>query len=361
MIDDASDSPAVSGSHHRITPQDRLALLMHDYLQSGYGKMGFGLLRYSEAEITAVVDRQNAGGDVQTLTGIPRQAAIVATVAEAATLGAELLVLGVATPGGFLPPDWWAEIKTGLAAGLSLVNGLHAPLAHDPELAPLVQPGRFIWDIRQEPEGLNNGTGAARLLPAKRVVTVGTDMAIGKMTAAIEMDRAARRRGLRSRFLASGQIGICIAGDGVPLDAVRVDFATGAVEALVMRYGHDHDILFIEGQGALLHPASTAWLPLLRGACPTHLILAHRAGQETLARVPWLRIPPLRDVLAVYEAVCSAGGAYPAAKVAGIALNCAGLDDTAARAAITQIAGETGLPVTDPIRFGADPLVDAIL
>lgn len=346
---------------YRITPQNRLALLMHGYLTSGYGKMGFGLIRYSEAQIVAVVDREHAGEDLVAITGIPRPAPIVATVAEAAALGADMLIPGVATAGGVLPQDFWEEMKTGLALGMSLVNGLHAPLAQNPELAPLVQPGRFIWDVRREPEGLQNGLAEARLLPAIRVLTVGTDMAIGKMTAAIEMDRAARRRGLRSKFLASGQIGMCISGDGVALDSVRVDFATGAVEALMLRYGHDHDILFLEGQGSILHPASTAWLALIRGGCPTHLILTHRAGQESIARASWAKIPPLREVAALYEAVCAAGGALPAAKVAGIALNCGHLDEHAARDAVARAADETGLPVTDAVRFGAEPLLDAIL
>ena len=340
--------------------ESRLALLMHDNLTDGYGKMGLGMLRYSEAEIVAVVDRKTAGQDVPTLTGIPRQVPIVASVAEAARLGAETLVLGVANPGGILPPDWWEEIKTGLAAGMSLVNGLHGPLASHPDLTPLLHPGRSIWDVRREPEGLTNGMGRAREVPAKRVLFVGTDMSIGKMTAAIELDRAARRRGLRSKFLASGQTGICIAGDGVPLDAVRVDFASGAVEELVLRYGYEYELLCIEGQGSLLHPASTAWLPLIRGSVPTHLILCHRAGQQTVGRVPWARIPPMREVAALYEAVCAAGGAFPRAKVVGISLITAALDDSSARNTLTALAAETGLPVTDVVRYGAEPLLDAM-
>jgi len=196
---------------------------MHDYLTSGYGKMGHGLLRYSEAEIVAVIDRSKAGQSVRALTGIPTDAPIVASVAEAANLGADTLILGVATPGGVFPADWWDEMETALKAGMSLVNGLHAPLALNPRLTAALQPGRTIWDVRTEPANLKNGTGAARQLAAKRVLTVGTDMAIGKMTACIELDRAARMRGVRSKFLASGQIGICIAGDGVALDAVRCD------------------------------------------------------------------------------------------------------------------------------------------
>ena len=334
---------------------------MHGYLSSPYGKMGHGLLRYSEAPVVAVIDRAAVGQSLRALTGIPSDAPIVGAVTEAAELGATVLIPGVATPGGVLPPEWWDEIQAGLRMGMSLVNGLHSPLADHPLLRAALQPGRFIWDVRQEPPGLENGTGAARLLAAKRVLTVGTDMAIGKMTASIELDRAARRRGLRSRFLASGQIGICIAGDGVALDAVRVDFASGAVEALVIRCGSDADILWIEGQGSILHPASTAWLPLIRGACPTHLILCHRAGQESIARQPWVKIPPLRDVAVLYEAVAAGSGALPAARVAGISLITAHLDDGAARRAIDQAASDTGLPVTDVVRYGPDPLLNALL
>jgi uncharacterized NAD-dependent epimerase/dehydratase family protein len=334
---------------------------MHDYITSGYGKMGHGLLRYSDAPIAAVIDRATAGQDVTALTGIPRAAPIVATVREAAALGADTLVLGVATPGGFLPEEWWDEMEAALSAGMSLVNGLHAPLAEHPRLIAALQPGRFIWDVRKEPEGLQNGTGAARTLTATRVLTVGTDMSIGKMTASIELDRAARRLGLRSKFLASGQIGICIAGDGVALDAVRVDFASGAVEQLVMRHGDGHDVLWIEGQGSILHPASTAWLPLMRGSCPNRLILCHRAGQQSIARQPWVQIPPLREVAALYEAVASSAGALPVATVAGIALITGHLDDAAARDAIAREQAATGLPVTDPVRFGAEPLLEAVL
>jgi uncharacterized NAD-dependent epimerase/dehydratase family protein len=344
-----------------LSPDARLALVMHENLAQGFGKMGFGMLRYSQQDIVAVLDRQTAGQDLVALTGIPRPTPIVATIAEAIALGADTLVLGVANPGGVLPSDWWAELKEGLAMGMSLVNGLHNPLAENPELKPLLQPGRFIWDVRREPEGLVNGTGRARETTAKRILCVGTDMSIGKMTAALELDRVARARGLRSKFLASGQTGICIAGDGVPLDAVRVDFASGAMEQLVLRYGFDHDLLFIEGQGSLLHPASTAWLPLVRGTVPTHLILCHRAGQEIVYRVPWARIPPLREVVASYEAVCTAGGTFPPARVVGIALITAHLNEAEARQALAETEAATGLPATDVVRFGSDALLDAVL
>jgi len=166
---------------------------------------------------------------------------------------------------------------------------------------------------------------------------------------------------VRSQFLATGQIGVAIAGEGIALDAVRLDFATGAVEQLVLRHGLGHELLWIEGQGSLLHPASTGTYTLMRGALPTHLILAHRAGQESIARAPWVRIPPLSDVIALHEAVARAAGALPPARVAGIALNTGRLSDADARAAVDQTAAETGLPVSDVLRFGAAPLVDSVL
>ena len=349
----------------QLTPQNRLALLLHGTTGRGEGKMAYGLLRYGVAPTACVIDRENAGGDLRALTGIPQAAGvpIVASVRDAMAFSPDTLVPAIAPAGGRLPDDWFADIRVALAAGLSLVNGLHAPLATDPELAAFVsRPGQFIWDIRQEPSGLVNGSGRAREVIARRVLLVGTDMANGKMTAALELDRAARAAGLRSHFLATGQIGIAIAGDGVPLDAVRVDFASGAVEALVLKYAPDADILFMEGQGSLLHPASTATLPLLRGGMPTHLILTHRAGQETVRRSSWVPIPPLADVARLYETVASAGGAIsPAPHVVGIALNTGHLSEAEAEEAVAKVYSETGLPTADVVRHGAKSLLDAIL
>jgi uncharacterized NAD-dependent epimerase/dehydratase family protein len=334
---------------------------MHGAVTASQGKMGFGLMRYGVAPTVVVIDRETAGRNLRELTGIACDAPIVATVHEALGFGPDTLVPAVAPAGGALPADWWQDIKVGVSAGLNLVNGLHRPLASDPELKPLLKSGQWIWDIRQEPPGLDNGMGRAKDVPARRVLFVGTDMANGKMTAAIEMERAARARGIRSRFLATGQIGIAISGEGVALDAVRIDFATGAVEQMIVRHGHDHELLFIEGQGSLLHPASTGAFALMRGAMPTHLILVHRAGQECIVRAPWVPIAPLRQVVDLYESVSSAAGSLPSARVAGIALNCARLSESEACRAVEQTHAETGLPTTDVIRFGPHPLLEAVL
>jgi uncharacterized NAD-dependent epimerase/dehydratase family protein len=345
----------------RILPEHRVAILQHGGIRGQFGKTGLALLRYSEAQIVAVIDAECAGGSIPQLTGIPRDVPIVASLCDALRYQPQILVTGIAPPGGALPEAWWQEVKEAVAAGLCIVNGLHTPIAEHPEIKPLLREGQWVWDIRREPPDLNLGSGAARELSCLRVLTVGTDMAIGKMSAAIELHHAAKRRGLRSAFVASGQTGIMIAGDGVPLDAVRVDFAAGAVEEVVLRYGREHQILFIEGQGSLLNPASTATLPLIRGSQPTHQILVHRAGQTHIRTYPHVPIPPLTEVVRLYEMVASAGGAFAPAPVVGIALNTAHLTDIQAQAAIAQVEAETGLPCTDAVRFGAEKLLEAVL
>jgi uncharacterized NAD-dependent epimerase/dehydratase family protein len=162
---------------------------------------------------------------------------------------------------------------------------------------------------------------------------------------------------MKSKFLATGQGGIMIAGEGIPLDAVRVDYAAGAVENLVLEAA-DNEILFIEGQGSLLHPGSTATLPLIRGSQPTGLVLVHRAGQIHVKDLPQIPIPPLKEVIELYETVSRGGGAFPGAKVRGIALNTFHLDIEEAKKAIAEVHQETGLFCTDVVRFGAGELYE---
>lgn len=345
----------------RITDTTRLALLMHGHLRQHTGKMGFGLLRYSPGTVTSVIDADEAGGSLREIAGIDTDVPIVADAAAAVGIGADVLVIAVATSGGVLPPGYRSEIVTALRSGMSLVNGLHGRFAEDPEFAAALRPGAFIWDVRREPEGLVSGTGLARGLSCRRVLTVGTDMAVGKMTASLELDAEARRRGHRSRFVASGQIGMCISGDGVPLDAVRVDFASGAIEALCLRHGPEHDVLWVEGQGSALHPGSTAWIALLRGSMPTDLVLVHRAGQHSLEGLPDIAIPPLAEVIELYERVAAATTAYPAPKVRAIALNCAHLAADEAADAVRTVEAETGIATADVLRDGPAALLDALL
>jgi len=344
-----------------IRSEHRVAVLLHGGIYGAHGKTGLTLLRYSAANIVAVIDRQSAGKSLPQLTGIPRDVPIVKSIDVALDYRPNVLVLGIAPLGGKLPDDWRQEIKQAIAAGTSLVNGLHTPLKNDPELKVLLRPEQWIWDVRQPPSGLIVSSGAARLSSCLRVLTVGTDMGVGKMSTSLELHHLCCKRGLRSQFLASGQTGMMLMGRGIPLDAIQVDFAAGAVEQMVMQVADKVDILHIEGQGSLLHPASTATLPLIRGSQPTHLILVHRAGQTQIQHFPHVAIPPLSKVVRLYETVAAAGEAFAPVKVAAIALNTAHLDKLDAKHAIDQVEMDTGLPCTDPVRFGADRLLNAVL
>jgi uncharacterized NAD-dependent epimerase/dehydratase family protein len=343
-----------------LSSSDRLVILLHDGILNAEGKTGLALLRYSELPIVAVIDAQAAGRSLRDCTGIDRDCPIVASLDDALAYGPTVLAIGIAPSGGQLPEPWFREIQVAVAAGLSIANGLHMPLGPDPRLAPL-RLDQWIWDLRQEPKGLPIGSGLARSLSCKRILAVGTDMAIGKMSACISLDRAAQSAGLRSKFVATGQAGILISGGGIPLDAIRVDFAAGAVEQQVIRQAEGQDLLWIEGQGSLLNPASTATLPLLRGAQPTALILVHRSGQTHIRRAPTVPIPSLVDVIHLYETVAYSGGAFAPAPVVGIALNTAHLSDLEAQAAIDQTQQETGLPCTDVVRYGAELLLAAVV
>ncbi|MCW6049795.1 DUF1611 domain-containing protein [Lyngbya sp. CCAP 1446/10] len=337
----------------------KVAILLHEGILGHSGKTGLAFLRYSEAQIVAVIDRQCTGKSLSELTGIPQQVPIVASVAEALQFVPDILLIGIAPSGGVLPPQWLPEINQAVAAGLSVVNGLHAKLA--PLITVPLTENQWIWDVRQEPENIGAiASAAAAKLSCRRVLTVGTDMSVGKMSTSLELNRTCLQRGLRSKFLATGQTGLMIGNEGIALDAVRVDFAAGAVEQAVIKLGSECDILHVEGQGSLLHPGSTATLPLLRGTQPTHLILAHRAGQIHLRHHPHVSIPSLSKVVELYEMVAAAAGAFVGAKVSAIALNTHHLNEADALLAIAEIQAQTRLPCTDPVRFGAEVLLGAI-
>ena len=240
-------------------------------------------------------------------------------------------------------------------------NGLHEFIAGDEELAPLAaEHGVELRDLRRPPAGLNTPTGVNLELPVRTVLTVGSDCAIGKMTVSLELDRAARARGLVSRFVPTGQTGIAIAGWGIAVDAVVSDFLAGAAEQLIVE-GHERggELLQVEGQGSLIHPAySGVTLGLLHGSAPHALVLCHMAGEREIEGYPGHPLLPLAELVELHERM-----SLPArpATVAAIALNTRLLDAEAARSGAVAAADETGLPADDPVRFGPDRLLDAVL
>jgi len=342
-----------------LKKSDRLAIFMEDNLKSDYGKMGFGIMRYSENPIICVIDKLNAGKTVAEVTGLPFDIPVVRDIESALELNVDVLVLGIAPSGGKFPAAWETPVTKGLRHGLHLVNGLHDDL-NSKFGADLKSSNQWIWDIRKPAFTPAIATAKAAELNNKRILMVGTDMAVGKMTTGLELYRWVKARGLSSSFIATGQIGISIMGFGIPLDAFKVDHAAGAVETMVLQE-QKNDILFIEGQGSLLNPGSTATLPLMRGSCPTHLILCHRADLTTLRRVEKIKIPDLTSFITLNEAVSSVCGALPKPSTLGIALNTSRLEATAAKEYTQRLSEETGLLVTDVVRNGPEALGEKII
>ena len=319
-----------------------------------YGKTARGVIRYAPDPTVAILDSTRAG---ETQDGIP----IVATVNDALCFNPTTALVGVATQGGRFPPAWRELLKASIAKGLDVENGLHQFLNDDPELVELAaRHGVELRDLRRPPAGLDVPTGENLEIPAKIVLTVGSDCAIGKKTVAVELDLEARRRGLPSVFVPTGQTGIAIAGWGIAVDAVVSDFLAGAAERLVVE-GHRRggDLLFVEGQGSLSHPAySGVTLGLIHGAAPQAFVLCHRAGATRVEGYPDHPLPSLQELVELHERVALL---LRPARVACLALNTGGLDEAQARAAIDAAAEETGLPADDPVRFGAGRLLDTVL
>ena len=319
-----------------------------------YGKTARGILRYRGDDVVAILDSTHAG---ETYDGKP----VVARVEDALPHEPTHAIVGVATQGGRFPPAWRSLLKDAITAGLHLENGLHELISDDPELRALAaEQGVDLVDLRKPPPGLNVPTGENMDVAATIVLTVGSDCAIGKMTVSLELDREARRRGIASEFVPTGQTGIAIAGWGIAVDAVVSDFLAGAVEQLVVE-GHRRggELLFVEGQGSVVHPAySGVTLGLVHGSAPHLFVLCHLAGATEVEGYPGHPLPPLTELIDLHERI-----ALPArpARVAAIALNTRDLSDEEARRALAAAEEETGLVADDPVRFGPARLLDAVL
>jgi uncharacterized NAD-dependent epimerase/dehydratase family protein len=311
----------------------------------------------------AVIDSTCAGrtaNEVEPFALHP--APIVATLDEAIEYGAESLLIGVAPPGGKLDPAWRPTLTAAIKAGLSLEAGLHTQLRDDPELsAAAEEAGVELRDLRAVPSDLTVPEGPYSRPDSVRVVhSVGSDTVIGKKVVTLELDRAARERGLRSVFVPTGQTGVAIAGWGIAVDHVISDYVAGAAERLVHEGAErGGDLLFVEGQGALFHPAySGVTLGLLHGSAPDLLVLVNKPNATHNRNYPDLPIPPLNELIAAYE---SATAPVRPARVAAIALNTSDLDEDSARAAIAEAERETGLPADDVVRFGPERVLQAVL
>jgi D-glutamate N-acetyltransferase len=319
-----------------------------------YGKTLRGVLRYRRESVVGILDTERAGESDE---GVP----IVATVDEGMAYGPDTALVGVVTQGGRFPGDWQALLKSCVAHGLDLENGLHVRLHDIPGLPELAREhGVELRDLREPPSDLSTATGANLEVDATIILTVGSDCAIGKMTATCELDLEARKRGLRSVFVPTGQTGIAIAGWGIAVDAVVSDFLAGAAEWLVVEGAERGDLLWVEGQGAILHPIySGVTVGLMHGSAPHLYVLCHEVGRTVTEGDPTgSPIPSLPELIGLHERMSLK---RRPAGVAAISLNTSMVSEAEARAAIVATEEETGLPADDPVRFGAGKLLEAVL
>lgn len=321
-------------------PQPYL-LFLGDISEPAYAKTAFGLRDWARGQC---IGEFACGGGTVSVGLAPM------TPAQARAAGARSLVIGVANPGGVIPESWLPSLLQGLEAGLDLVGGMHARLGGIAVLRQAAERlGRRLVDLREPPRDIPVASGRRR--SGKRLLTVGTDCALGKKYTALALSRAFAARGIDADFRASGQTGILIAGGGIPLDAVVCDFAAGAAELLSPDAAPGHwDV--IEGQGSLLHPAyAGVSLALLHGSQPDVVVVCHEHGREYMLGHPDHRVPEVETIidLTLRLGRCT----NPEIRCAGVSLNTARLTAGEARRVLAAESERLGCPVADPVRGGA--------
>ncbi len=357
-----------------MTDAPRVAILAEGLFTRMTAKTAIGVLRYASYQVVAVIDSTRAGTDAADHVGAGRGVPVVATVDDALARGANVLLIGTAAAGGRIPDEYRPLLARALERGMAVWNGLHERVLGDVQLAEAAKRGKAsVRELREPPSELPIGGHRRPREGATVVLTVGSDAAVGKMTAALEIVAALRRMGHTAAFVATGQTGIAIAGDGVSVDAVVADFIAGAAEQMVCTAAEDADWVIVEGQGSLTHPGfSGVTLGLLHGAGPDLMVLCHDAMRQSMKGYDaGLPLRSLRELVRIYE---DAAGwrrppGYPPARVVAVALNTgnSGSDARSAVVALSKIASagvESELPAADPIReghAGADRLARALI
>ena len=334
----------------------RLVILTEGHTDPVTAKTASSVLRYRPEEVVALLDGTNEGRTTKELLGVGGSTPIVAKLADA--VGANTLMIGIAPSGGRIPPAWKSIILDALNQGMDVVSGLHEFISSDPAFVAAAQKGGgSISDVRKNDEhDVANKLGLRE--ECLRIHTVGQDCCVGKMLAAIELTNAMKARGHDAKFIASGQTGIMIEGDGVPIDCVVADFVNGAIEKQILANQH-HEMLFIEGQGSLAHPRySAVTMGLLHGCAPHGLVMCYEAGRPATHGMEYVPLQPLAKLVEVYEMMANLMGP---SRVIGVAMNSRRLNDEQAEAEREKVRAELGVPVCDVIRHGSDDLAEAVL
>jgi uncharacterized NAD-dependent epimerase/dehydratase family protein len=337
----------------------RFAVLVEGSLGVLDAKTAIALLRYAPQSVAALIDREHAGRTANDVLDFGGSIPIVRDLAAALVHRPDAVLVGTAPVGGRLPEAWRAVLLEAIAHGLEVWAGLHTFLADDPEIAAAARArGTAVVDLRRVPTELPVAEARVRGIDATVVLTVGSDCNVGKMTASWELVNELERRALRAAFVATGQTGVLLAGRGLAVDRVIADFIAGAAEMLVLDAAQGNDVVVVEGQGSLLHPGyAGVTLGLLHGALPHAMVLCHQATRTTI-RHGGIPIPPLPELVRRYQ---DALAPLRKGRVIAVAMNTYDLPEHEARRAIEAAASATGLPVTDPVRFGAGPIADAVV
>jgi uncharacterized NAD-dependent epimerase/dehydratase family protein len=339
-----------------MDPAPRMVIITEGYTDARTAKTAVCLLRYRPEQVVAVLDRQSAGKTCQQVFGVGGAIPCVATLAEAP--GANTLLVGIAPPGGKIPPHWRPTILEAIAQKMTVVSGLHDFLCYDPEFSrAAAQHGARLVDLRDNREhdvaqrvGIRDG--------CLRIHTIANDCCCGKMVASFEIARGLNCAGVDAAFVATGQTGILVAGGGCPVDRVIADFVAGAAEKLVLANQH-HEVMVVEGQGSLFHPRySCVTLGLLHGLVPDGLVLCYEMGRETVFDMESVPLPPLEKVIEFYE---SAANIMHPCCVIGVAVNGQNFADDAVAAECDRVGRRLGLPTCDVIRHGPAKLVEAVV
>jgi uncharacterized NAD-dependent epimerase/dehydratase family protein len=336
----------------------RMLLLTEGHLGVFSSKTAVSVLRYRPDDVVGILDSAHAGKPLGEIVPGVKDVPIVGSVADAAALRPDAILIGIAPTGGALPPVMRQHLVDALRRGLSIISGLHTLLKDDAELVSLAREhGAQLHDLRDFAHITRIGRGLARQTRARRVLLVGTDCNVGKMVTGLELRKSARAAGLDAAFVATGQTGIMIEGWGIAIDHVLSDFVAGAVEMLVERAA-ESQVMFVEGQGSLEHPAySGVTLSLLHGSCPDAMVMVHRPGRDHHGSWQDCPIAPVAQQIDLYERMLAP--LHPG-KVVAIAANTAGMEPAAAEAAVADLTARTGLPAADPIRHGAGRLWEAV-
>lgn len=334
----------------------RILLLTDGYCDIHTAKTAIQVLRYKSQEVVAVLDREAAGKRCEELFGVGGAIPVVASLQDAPT--ADTLMIGIAPPGGKIPAAWRPIVLDAIQRGMNVVSGLHDFLNDDPEFYRAAgKNGVRLVDLRRSFEhevahrqGIREG--------CLRIHTVGNDCSCGKMLAAVEVTQGLKQIGVDAKFVATGQTGMLIEGEGCAVDRVISDFVSGAAERLVLA-NQQHDVILIEGQGSLFHPRySCVTLGLLHGVMPDGLILCYEMGRKTVYNMAGHPLAPLEKVKEFYEA--AAAIMHPC-WVIGVAFDSHAFSDAEADAERKRIRNLLALPACDVLRHGPQELVEAVI